>query len=180
MILVVIPYHKAKRYSLNHVLDWIENQTYKDIEVIMKWHTGEYGEKGIIKKQFNHFRDIFLAGDYTHMYIMEADTIPPLDALHKLVNADKDIISGTYYYRDNAKNLVAWELESSFHNVVKVLGTGTGTLLLSFKVLKAIDWTYDQIDADYPFMEKAIKHGFQPYLHKDVNCKHYINEESYA
>ena len=180
MILVVIPYHKAKRYSISHLLDWIEAQDNKDIDVVMKWHTGTYGETGIIKKQFNYFRDIFLAGDYTHMFIVEADTIPPVNAIEQLLIPNKDLISATYYYRDEAKNIVAWNIEDSEFLVKHCLGTGTGALLLSRAVLEKCDWNYDQVDADYPFFDQALIKGFQAYLHSGVVAKHYRDEEHYT
>ena len=180
MILVAIPYHKEKRYAINHILDWTEQQTHKDIEVIIKFHLGQYGEPGIIKEQFNHFRDMTLAGNYSHLFIMEADTIPPLDAIDKLLQADKDIISLLYYYRDDSGNPVAWEIESSDYIIKATGGTGTGGLLINSRVLKDNDWNYDQQDADWPFMNQLKDKGITPYIHTEVIAKHYKDKENYS
>ena len=176
MILIAVPYNKQKRYSLNHLMDWIDTQT---DDVIIKVHTGEYGEEGILKKTFNYFRDLTLNGEYTHLLIVEADTIPPKDSVAKLLSNQVDVVSGLYRYRDGDKNLVAWGIEESDTDIVPVEGTGTGCLLLSRKALET-DWTYDQVDADYPYMDKLRQNGIQPYLDKTVICKHYWTEKEYA
>lgn len=175
-VLICVPYHRYKRYSLNHLFDWVDEQTH---DVIIKVHTGKYGEKEILKKTFNYFRQLTLDGDYTHLLIVEADTIPPTDAIDKLLNNNVDVVSGLYRYRDEEKNIVAWGEKETDKNIVEVDGTGTGCLLLSRKALKN-DWTYDQIDADYPYMDKLRKNGIQPYLNKTVVCKHFIDGENCA
>lgn len=175
-VLICVPYHQKKRYAFSHLMDWLELQ--KE-DVIIKIHNGEYGEKGILKKTFNYFRELTLKGNYTHLLIVEADTIPPKNAIKKLLEANQDCISGTYYYRDQEHNLVAWNIEETEDEIKRTDGTGTGCLLLSREALKN-DWNYDQVDADYPFMDKLRKNGIQPYIHTGVICKHFIDGENYA
>jgi GT2 family glycosyltransferase len=42
----------------------------------------------------NQIVDFFLKGNYTHLFFIDSDTIPPTNALEKLIAHDKDIVSG--------------------------------------------------------------------------------------
>jgi hypothetical protein len=181
MILIGIPYHKEKRYSLDHVLTWLEQQTHRDVEPILRMHVGPYGETGAIKEQFEFFRKLVLADNrFTHLYIMEVDTIPPLDALDKLLSEGKDCISATYYYRIAGGDVVAWADYTIDGTVQEVKGTGTGALLLSRKALETVSWGEIGVpDADYPYMDLLLERGIQPYLDTSLICRHYASEDEY-
>lgn len=181
MVLVGIPYHKEKRYAINHVLDWAEQQTHKDVRILMNWHTGPYGEPGAIKRQFETFRRIALQTPATHLYIMEADTIPPLDALDRLLAHNKAVVGALYRYRSPDKPVVAWPKENVTAGLVEVDGMGTGAVLLSRRTLHLFsffDWSAP--DADYPMYDLLRGKGLKIYLDCDLVCKHYITEKEYA
>jgi hypothetical protein len=182
MILVAIPYHPAKRYALKHVMDWLEQQTYQDIEVVMRCDTGDYGRPGAIKLQFERLRQCATNNiAISHMYIMEADTIPPLDILSKLLAHDKDIVGALYRYRSPDKPIVAWPKERITKGLVEVEGMGTGAVLLSRQALcdfSFYDWP--QTDCDYPMYDALKAKGHKVYLDCDQVCKHYINHKEYA
>lgn len=186
MILIGVPYHENKRYALNHVMNWVRDQLYEEVEVVMRVHTGQYGEKNAVKKQFEFFREYALKINADYMYIMEADTIPPLVTITKLVSHNKDIIGALYNYRDSDNNVVAWKHDDPHKNfihaeeVVEVDGMGTGAVLISNKALKAVSWfDYDQQDADWPYYDKLKEKGFKIYLDPTIKCKHYATAEKY-
>lgn len=181
MILVGIPYHPAKRYALQHLYDWIDNQTYKDVDIVMRADTGGYGRPNAVKTQFEFFRRLVLSNDnYTHLYILEADTIPPLDVLTKLKRHKHDIVGALYRYRSEDAPIVAWPKENIVEGLCEVDGMGTGAVLLSRKALSEFtffDWP--QPDADYPMYDALRAKGYTVYLDCDTVCKHYINDKDY-
>lgn len=182
MILVGIPYHRSKRYALNHIIDWAEQQTHKDADVVMRLDMGEYGRKDAIKEQMEFFRKLSLSDDkYSHLYIMEADTIPPLDVLDKLLAHDTDVIGALCRYRSPDKPIVAWPKENVTLGLCEVEGMGTAAVLLSRKALESFtffDWVVP--DPDYPLYETLRMNGFSVFLDADLICKHYLNEKEYA
>lgn len=185
-VLIGIPYHPNKRYALNHVFDWLEKQTYKNVEPILRVHSGQYGENNAIKTQFEFFRRQAIERADA-LFIMEADTIPPLDALSRLVAHKKDIVGGLYYYRVDDRPAVAWvkgDDTKSFlqreEDMIKVDGMGTGCVLLSKEVLKTftfMDWA--QNDADYPMYDRLRAQGYDVWLDKSILCKHYETETNF-
>lgn len=42
----------------------------------------------------NQIVEYFLKGSFTHLFFIDSDTIPPRDALERLLSHDKDIVSG--------------------------------------------------------------------------------------
>jgi|SRR6185437_5731063 len=183
MILVGIPYHKEKRYAIDHVLDWTDWQPHKDVEILMRWHTGDYGAPDAIKQQFEFFRQTALQRGASHMYIMEADTIPPGNVLDRLLAWEKDVVGALYRYRSPDAPIVAWpkdrleEHSDQLHeSLVEVEGMGTGAVLLSRKALEAFtffDWSVP--DADYPMCNALRAKGFKIYLDRDCVCRHYAD-----
>ena len=56
--------------------------------------------------QFQRGREMFLAGSYDAMLVIESDIIPPVDALKKLAALDADCAYGVYRFRaSNAINI---------------------------------------------------------------------------
>lgn len=180
MILVGIPYHPAKAYALTHIFDWIEHQTHEDVEIILRADTGVYGRPDAVKQQFEFFRQEAILQAADHLYIMEADTIPPYDVLNKLLAHDKDVVGALYYYRDEAAPAVAWPKENITTGLCIVDGMGTGAVLISAKALREFSFfEWPQPDADYPMYDRLRAKGYTMYLDADIICKHYIDEENY-
>ena len=50
-----------------------------------------------LKEAYNALRAYFLERDYTHLFSLEQDIIAPKQALTKLLEANKEIVSGLYY-----------------------------------------------------------------------------------
>jgi hypothetical protein len=187
MTIVAIPYHKEKRYALNHLLDWIDNQTYKDVEVIMRWDLGEYGRKDAVKEQLEYFRQLAEDTD-SDLMIVEADTIPPLDVIERLKAHNKDVVGALYYYRSPDKPAVCWreddpdkEFLLGWEDLVEVGGMGTGCVLLSNDALSEFSFfDFPGTDADKPMYDYLRSIDYKIYLDKSLVCKHYIDEVNYA
>jgi hypothetical protein len=186
-VLIGIPYHKSKRYCMDHILDWLEYQHYQPADVYMSLDMGAYSGKDAIKNQMERMRLAAIHGGYDYLYIMEADTIPPQDALAKLVSRQTDVIGALYYYREPKGEAVAWlqgDQSKSFlqspANIVEVDGMGTGAVLFSRKALSVFSFLDAQIqDADYPVYDKLKKLGFDIWLDKSIVCKHYADKETW-
>lgn len=187
-ILVGIPYHEEKRYCLNHLLNAISSlQSNYTFDVVMRWDREAYGNKDNVKKQREFFRTLTISNNYSHLYFLGADTIPPSDVLDKLIETKKDIVGGVYYNRYQPERAIAWingDESQQFlkkKRLVEVDGMGMDCVLISRKVLEKIsfiDWQVN--DDDYPFYDKAKSLGYKIYLHTGVVCRHYITSKKYV
>lgn len=52
-----------------------------------------------IVRAYQRLRAVFLAGDYTDLWIVENDIIPPPNALERLLAVEADVVYGTYCFR---------------------------------------------------------------------------------
>jgi len=50
---------------------------------------------------YNVLRSIFLKGTYTHLFVLEQDIFPPKDVIQRLLDHEKEIISGVFWIKDN-------------------------------------------------------------------------------
>ena len=195
-ILVAVPYHEAKRYSMGHLLKVVNDLTYKNKEVIMRWDLGEYGGKDNVKKQREYFRQLAIKGDFDYLYFLGADTIPPIDILEELLSKDKDVIGGVYWGRHGADNSVVEGAVAWIHNMppaeqydkfsqpqalVKVDGMGMDCVLFSRKAFLShsfLEWK--QNDDDYPYYDLLKADGFEIFLDTLVQCKHFSSPVNYS
>lgn len=196
MILVGIPYHEQKRYCLNELFDYLRDAHLPDTEILIRIHNGTYGEKDAVKKQREFFRTQTLDHNFTHLFFVGADTIPPLDALPRLLAHGKDVVGGVYFGRHGAGNglpntAVAWRHSQPDFNtrenlekqteLQKVDGMGMDCVLFSRKTLEGINFTEHQVnDDDYPVYDKLIRQGFEIYLDPTIICKHYSSLNTYS
>jgi len=195
-ILVAVPYHRAKLYSLKHLLSRVEELTFENKTVLMRWDLKEYGGQNNVKIQREYFRRIALAGTYTHLYFFGVDTIPPKDVLERLLSHDKAIVGGVYWGRHNADNgnidgAVAWKHDKtqeeqknmflSMNKLIEVDGMGMDCVLFRIDVLEKISWLdWVQNDDDYPYYDRAKKEGYKTFLDTNVQCRHYFSENGYS
>ncbi len=187
-ILVGIPYHERKRYCLNHLFDKVASLKSKyQFDIVLRWDRGRYGSKDCVKKQREFFRLLAISRDYSHLYFLGADTIPPDNVLDILVECNKDIVGGVYYNRYQPERAIAWkdndkdQLFLKSQQLVEVDGMGMDCVLISRKVLEKIsfmDWRVN--DDDYPFYDKAKSLGYKIYLHTGVVCRHYLTSDKYV
>lgn len=137
----------------------------------------------------------FLKSECTHLFFVDADTIPPEDALEKLLNVDADIASGiTHIYREGtivANCFTNYSEDGEFSRmdtVVENTGTvpiercGTSCMLVKREVFEKLGakwfqnvWNEDYtgyISEDLSFCDKARKEGFKLACDTSVVCLH--------
>lgn len=199
-ILVGIPYHKQKKYALEHALKAVDGLTYPAKEVVMRFDLAEYGGQNNVKIQRDFFRVLALNTNADYLYFLGVDTIPPagvLERLLKVAEANRiKIIGGVYWGRHgadngNTGNAVAWihemsqeeqsELFKKENTLVKVDGMGMDAVLIHREVLEKISFLFwEQNDDDYPFYDKAKELGYEVYLDTGIQCRHYFDEAGYS
>jgi hypothetical protein len=187
-VLVGIPYHPNKRYCLTELYDWIDNQTYKDVEIILRVHLGKFGEPDAVKTQREFFRKIALSHNHDYFYSMGADTIPPLDVLERLLAHKRNVVGALYNQRKDTDkpNPIAWrkaDPEKKFmqeDGLIKVDGMGMDAVLFSqkaFSNFSYMDW--GSPDDDFPVYDHLNYSGFNIWLDKSIVCKHYISKDKF-
>lgn len=143
----------------------------------------------------------FLAGDYTHLWQIDADTIPPTWALRSLLSADVDIITGaTPAMRRNTEG--EWSpalmtmkkverdgkvvhLSYRGHGIESIERTGGSCLMLKrhvvedmlargplFVTLMEPDYLKKKVGEDIYFSDRAIAEGYKIYANYNVICRH--------
>ena len=113
-----------------------------------------------ITNKYNHARELTLTGGYDAMMTIEADMIPPKNALERLARTDADVVYGLYVSRhgkhpwltlSNVTEQVrgskgigeTWqERESMWGKVVDTAGVGLGCTLIRREVLEAMERCY--------------------------------------
>lgn len=146
----------------------------------------------------NYCLDQFLQGDDTHILFLDDDVVPPPDALEKLLDADKDIITGLYpsVWYDNDKKQMSQRnnvfsevrkdgelVEAKGKGVQKVHSAGAGCLLIKRHVIEQVidapvfKFEYNNVGMmikgeDVYFFEKAKASGLEVFAHFDVQCNH--------
>jgi hypothetical protein len=67
-----------------------------------RWtYAPQLGDRGVdvLRAKQQYIRDYALKHDYTHLFLLESDTLPPVDTLDRLLQAEKDIVSAIYFIR---------------------------------------------------------------------------------
>lgn len=127
---------------------------------------------------------------YDYLFCVDSDMIFPPNTLLKLLEADKDIVSGVYRQR---KQEVILELyDSNLHNinisqiynkgVVEVEACGFGCVLIKSDVLRNIEYPHfvyksalnhnNTHSEDIFFCQKAKQYGFNIFVETSVICSH--------
>ncbi|HIJ66808.1 MAG TPA: hypothetical protein HPP51_00795 [Planctomycetes bacterium] len=158
---------------------------------IMRGRPGCYNRNNAVR--------IFLANkQYTHLFFLDSDTEPPLDAIEKLLKCNALIATGCYAvqmrdglrwamaYRDSVGKYWLQKKRPSKKIRFRVDAAGAGCLLIHRKVLEAIKWPWfrwlenedgTQISDDIFFFKKAAEHGFTAICEPAVECRHYKEME---
>lgn len=142
-----------------------------------------------IVKAYQRLRAIFLAGDYTHLWIVENDIIPPPDALEKLLTVDADMAYGVYCFRrgtpvvnvmrhDTTDPLTndgpRWERLWREQAVVDCAGLGFGCTLIRRSVLERFEMRtrIGGGDTDTELARDVKAAGLVQKAHLGVICGH--------
>lgn len=136
--------------------------------------------------------------EYTHLFFVDSDVIPPKDALEKLVAADAPVIAGAYPIKkfnvneSRAETVFALfnrdEKDGGLYPVKSGSGispiqyAGTGCLMIKREVLEILEkpvfkWEYDadglmSRGEDLHFCGELLKMQIPLYAHMDVVCQH--------
>lgn len=140
------------------------------------------GGRRNILHQYQQGRAAFLAGGYDAMLVIEADIIPPPDALNRLLALEADLAYGVYRFRHTDRiNLVErdeperyLELAALHDGPVEVGGSGLGCTLIRRHVLELIGfrWGGGRAYADHYFTTDAREAGFSMRADTRVVCGH--------
>lgn len=137
--------------------------------------------------QYEFARQFAIWGGYKKIWFIESDTIPPPDALEKLLSVDAPVVSGLYVLRHgvNRPNLFkpttlpsinttySWEeIQSHWGEVVPISGGCTGCVLVDVDVLRDYEFKQDGTVPDMPWMLHCIKRGYKQMGHLGVICGH--------
>lgn len=147
----------------------------------------------------NHIVEEFLKTDCTHLLFIDSDTIPPFNAIKKLLLADKEIISGLTPIvehdesRKNDSNGFYRKLNvvgkndqfvNEFIGTIEVKGAGGSCILIKREVFEKMEapWYRFQykddngksivIGEDILFTVKAQEIGYKIWADTALICKH--------
>ena len=142
-----------------------------------------------IQLAYEKMRQTVLKMGYDKVWIVESDTIPPLDALAKLDAVNAPVVGGLYALRHGAAatNLcwvntqmqetgqgIHWdEVKAHWGEVIEVGGACMGCLLVERAALEDFSFiTGERFAPDQPFANHCIKHGVKTMAHLGVVCGH--------
>jgi hypothetical protein len=142
-----------------------------------------------IIRAYRRLREIFLAGPYDVLWIVENDVIPPPDALEKMLAVDADIVYAPYCFRRGPTTLSvmqpgtrnpmtelgkSWARRFAAGEVVDSGGLGFGCTLIRRPVLERLEFRSEGGggDADSCLAVDAPRAGFTQKTHLGVPCGH--------
>lgn len=146
----------------------------------------------------NYCVDEFLQTDDTHLFFIDDDVVPPVDALEKLLDADVDVVSGLYpsMWYDNDKGKIMKRnnvfekiredgelVEATGNGVAEVASCGGGCLLIKRHVVENkvpapwFKFHYNErglmdVGEDVDFGKKLKAAGIKLHAHFGVQCQH--------
>lgn len=145
--------------------------------------------------QYNRGRELFLAGRYDAMLVIESDIIPPADTLLRLAALPADIAYGTYMFRGgNVVNILeryypwprqARNMGESLHvrglygaaveqGVIDCSGSGLGCVLIHRRVVEAVPFVAPRDGGffDWQWTQDVYSAGFRMMADMAVQCGH--------
>lgn len=135
------------------------------------------------------------AKHYDYLFSVDSDIVLPSDSLKKMLNSNKDIISGLYIqripnthtleiYMDNENggmNNIPYELIKN-NGISEIAGCGMGCCLIKSEVFKNMEYPHfeyhsalyheNTISEDIDFCMKARKCGFRIWADPSIICDH--------
>ena len=181
---------------------FVEVETFKsvcDLEIPPGYHIDLKITQG---DQIDHLRNRIaldtLAGDYDYLLSVDSDIVLPRDSLRKMIQADKDMVSGLYIQRiPNTHTVELYGVTPGggranipYHllrdrGLVEVAGCGFGCVLIKRRVLEGVphpQFVYhqalthrDTVSEDVDFCVKATNNGFTIWADTSILCDHLGN-----
>jgi predicted peroxiredoxin len=161
----------------------------------------KYGLSSTDKKPLDAARNFLaekLPDDADYLLFLDSDTLPPSDAIEKLLAHDKPIVGGLYFMRmppfwplmmkrDAATGLYAAIKDWPENSLVEVDSTGLGCLLIKREVFEKIEKPWFKFEPplseDFYFCRRARDAGYKIFVDTSVKCEHLgtfsVNHEFY-
>lgn len=130
--------------------------------------------------------DAFLRFDYSHLFFLDDDIIPPNDVISRLLSASTDMVTADYLMTQEGECFSHCSINGSRftgkeEGLANIDACGLGACLIRKEVIQKCpnDFfvTYDGYDPirseDYNFCDKVRDKGFQIFCDFDVKCDHY-------
>jgi hypothetical protein len=133
---------------------------------------------------------------YDYLFSVDSDIVLPKDALTKMLQADKDIVSGMYIQRipdthtleiymvDPSGGIVniPYELLKPYNGLVEVAGCGFGCCLVKGEVFRTMEYPHfyyksalnhkDTVSEDIYFCKKARDLNYKVWVDTTIICDH--------
>jgi len=184
-IAIATIFHEQKFYSYQLALDWMKNQTYHNVEFIVRVDTGKYGEHHKLKGIRESIRLQAIELDVDALFCFDCDTIAPLNVIETFLETPADLMSGIYFSRTASNRAVCWldgDPGQQFLNAdvyTKITAAGMGCCFSRRGVLEACTFDWAVPDDDYYWYHQAKKLGFRILSLNMVRCRHYTSYTSY-
>ena len=138
-----------------------------------------------VQLAYEKMRQVVLTQGYAKVWVVESDTIPPLDALSKLLEVDAPSVSGLYALRRGSmgpnvrkpitREMFKWdELKPKWGSTITTAGGCMGCVLLDRSAIEDFCFV-DEANPnapDVPMMEYHWHKGFKQVARLDVICGH--------
>lgn len=182
----------TKSWPENEVASGFFNQTCQEWRDILITRDNPLVYKKNIQHNCEKMRRIVLDQDYEKVWICESDTIPPRDALQKLLDVNAPVVTGLYILRHGAfvPNLFRFEeselfagrmggnigiegMKQRWGEIFRVSGGCTGCIVIDRSVLEGFSFLRnDDAAPDMGLMEHCCKEGIKQIARLDVVCGH--------
>lgn len=228
-VLLGCPVHERKRYVMDEYLKRVSELTYKGFDVLLVDNSStremfndlkergfnvihlafknESGEKITSRERinvsYNVIRDHFLKHkEYSYLFCLEFDVIPPKDVIQRLLAHRKDVVSGVFHIglgknrvpcvmvgKDQkvdpeVKKVLHYSDKIFFYDILKdlpkdklipVFACGLGCVLVSRKVMDMISFRYSEhrkVHNDMYFYFDLRANKITPYVDTSILCEH--------
>jgi len=133
---------------------------------------------------------------YDYLFSVDSDIILPKDTLRKMIESDKDIITGLYIQRipgthtvevymvnpNGGMSNIPYEMLSKYNGPVEVAGCGFGCVLVKGEVFRKMEYPHfyyksaldhrNTVSEDVYFCKKARDLGFKVWADTTIKCDH--------
>lgn len=174
------------------VVERLLGQTYQgSIDLLFSLdnpHPGLANAGRNIQLNYEKMRQLVISEGYNKAWIVESDTIPPVDALERLMAVDAPVVSGLYALRQGSRppnlffkgtsgmgQVLNWDqVKANWGKVIEVGGSCMGCILFDRTVLEK--WTFQRSDyflaPDMPMMNWMCKEEIKQMADVGVVCGH--------
>jgi len=156
-------------------------------------------EKMSVVQKITYSREMIrryaVENNFDYIFFLDTDTIPyHKDAIQKLIDHKKDVISGLYFYK-NTKQPVVIDVDTNTNialskcedlvnkkEICEVWGFGFGCLLLSRRAFEKNPFDYDlfgdERSDDFGYCHVLEQAGIKRFFDPLVICKHFNDPEA--